>query len=60
MTMKINLEFAYDDLIEALAPSDVDTAECLYCNQELGVCQCIPGEANILAAPEELYSLVNN
>jgi hypothetical protein len=54
--MKINLEFAYDDLIEALAPADVETAECLYCNQELGVCQCIPGEAQLLDA-DELFVL---
>jgi hypothetical protein len=54
--MKIAFEQQYDDLIEALSPEDVQTAECLYCNRELGVCECIPGEHTILN--EELYELI--
>lgn len=54
--LKIATETQFDDLIEALAPTDVETAECLYCGHELGVCECIPGEAQILSA--ELYELL--
>lgn len=54
--LKLAFETQYDDLIEALSPEDVQTAECLYCGHELGVCECIPAEASILS--DELYELV--
>lgn len=52
---KIAFENQYDDLIEALSPEDMQTAECLYCGRELGVCECIPVERTILS--EDLYEL---
>jgi hypothetical protein len=54
--LNIAAENQYDDLIEALSPEDVRTAECLYCLRELGVCECIPGEQIILS--EELYECI--
>lgn len=52
----LKLDYMYDDLIEALSPEDVQTAECLYCSRELGVCECVPGEKSIIN--EDLYELI--
>jgi hypothetical protein len=51
----------YRDMMISLVvpPPDADTERCCHCHREIGVCECIPGEAAILNDEFDSHTVVD-
>lgn len=59
--VKVNVD-DYRDMMfvmVAVVPVDDDVEHCCYCHRELGVCECIPGEAAILNDDYDSYTVID-
>ena len=57
---KVNVDDYRDMfLVLVLTPPDTDTERCCHCHREIGVCECIPGEAAILNDEFDSYTVVD-
>lgn len=59
--VKVNVD-DYRDMMFVLAvavPVEDDVEHCCYCQRELGVCECIPGEAAILNDEYDSYTVID-